>query len=156
MEFFWNTLAWTLMECDQEVGQIVTRRMSFPTLLEAVVALTIHRSGAGSAEAEAVRDAAAKADKVRIKRNDLVHSTWYSAKDGEGLISTRLSKKHGLQAEQQAMSVHDILAVKEEVEDAVGHLVISVIMRFHSDGQIRDISQEEMDEMLVLGNPDDE
>ena len=156
LEFFWNTLAWTLMECDQEVGQIVTRRINFSTLLDSVVALSIYRNGLDSEETHAIKDAALKADRVRTKRNDLVHSTWYSDKGGEGLISTRVSKKHGLQSDRQSLSVGDILSVKEDIEDAVGHLVVGVIMPYHSDGQIRDISQEEMDEMLLLGDKSDE
>jgi hypothetical protein len=53
------------------------------------------------------------------------------------------------------MTVRDILAVKSEIEEAVMQLVTEVLLPFHSDGEIRDISQEEMDEMLVVGDEED-
>lgn len=140
------------MECDQEVGQIVTRRMTFSTLLDTVLALAIHRTGVGSDEVEAIRKALDKADKVRDKRNDLVHSTWYSDNEGEGFFSTKVTRKHGLQSAQHRMTVRDILDVKAEIEEAVTQLVTEVLLPFHSDGETRDISQEEMDEMLLLGD----
>lgn len=156
LEFFWSNLAWTLMESDQEVGQIVTGRMSFGNLLDTTLALAIHREGSDSEEVLAIRRALGKADKVRGKRNDLIHSTWYADKEGEGFISSRVSRKHGLQANQERMSVRDILKVKADIEDAVTDLVVGVLLRFHSDGEIRDISQAEFDEMLLLGSDDEE
>ena len=156
LEFFWSTLAWTLMDCDQEVGQIVTRRMTFSTLLDTVLALAIHRTGMDSAEVAAIRSAIDKADKVRMKRNDLVHSTWYSDKDGEGFISTKMTRKRGLEASQRRMTVRDVLDVKAEIEEAATTLMSEVLLPYHSDGEIQDISQEEFDEILLVGDDRDE
>ncbi|MPZ68811.1 MAG: hypothetical protein GEU71_04705 [Actinobacteria bacterium] len=122
LEVSTSLMIWALIGDEDEVGQIVTAKLSYRQLLDILAGLTHYRCG-DSREIHAELMAFIKtADAAQQKRNIVLHSAYTAPNEGEeemGRLKMRLDRKRGLAKDvffDEATS--EVEAAADQVRDA--------------------------------------
>jgi hypothetical protein len=117
LELTIQSLAGSMLQEHQRIGQIITAELSFQKLRALVTSLYRDRHGE-DADFKTLRELMKRAAQLEGERNQITHSIWAAGDSSETVtrIKTTAKEKRGIQFDFQNVSADDLGAVADEIK----------------------------------------